>query len=69
MRILGRPPDAGGLESYNKAMNFGLTEKQMRASLLRSNEYAIKNPDALRATSTSSKKRKKAPKKKPSKKK
>ena len=47
MRILGRPPDAGGLESYNKAMNFGLTEEQMRASLLRSNEYARKNRNLL----------------------
>ena len=69
VRILGRPPDAGGPESYNQAMNFGLTEERMRESLLRSNEYAIKNPDTLRATSTSSKKRKKATKKKPSKKK
>ena len=50
-------------------MNSGLTEEQMRESLLRSNEYAIKNPDTLRATSVSSKKRKKATKKKPSKKK
>ena len=69
VRILGRPPDAGGLESYNQAMNSGLTEEQMRESLLRSNEYAIKNPDTLRATSVSSKKRKKATKKKTSKKK
>ena len=69
VRILGRPPDAGGLESYNQAMNSGLTEEQMRESLLRSNEYAIKNPDTLRATSASSKKRKKATKKKAPKKK
>ena len=69
VRILRRPPDAGGLETYNRAMNSGLTEEQMRESLLRSNEYAIKNPDTLRATSVSSKKRKKATKKKPSKKK
>jgi len=69
VRILGRPPDAGGLESYNQAMNSGLTEEQMRESLLRSNEYAIKNPDRLRATSASSKQRKKAAKKKVSKKK
>lgn len=69
VRILGRPPDAGGLESYNQAMNSGLTEEQMRESLLRSNEYAIKNPDRLRAMSASSKQRKKAAKKKVSKKK
>lgn len=57
MRILGRPPDAGGLESYNQAMNSGLTEAQMRESLLRSNEYAIKNPDTLLASSARSKKK------------
>lgn len=45
MRILGRPPDPGGLESYDRAMNAGLTEAQMRESLLRSQEYANKNPD------------------------
>ena len=60
MRILGRPPDVGGLESYNQAMNSGLTEAQMRESLLRSNEYAVKNPDTARAASS----KKKAAKKK-----
>jgi hypothetical protein len=45
MRILGRPPDPGGLESYDRAMNAGLTEAQMRESLLRSQEYANNNPD------------------------
>ncbi|GMR22143.1 MAG: hypothetical protein BMS9Abin37_0471 [Acidobacteriota bacterium] len=69
MRILRRPPDAGGLETYNQAMNSGLTEAQMRESLLRSNEYAVKNPGSLQATSASPKKRKKATKKKTSKKK
>ena len=66
MRILGRPPDAGGLETYNRAMNSGLSEAQMRESLLRSNEYAIKNPDtALAARAPAKKKRasKKAKKK------
>ena len=63
MRILRRPPDAGGLEAYNQAMNSGLTEAQMRESLLRSNEYALKNPDTLRARAASSGKRKKAKKK------
>ena len=64
MRILERPPDPGGLEDYNQAMNSGLTEAQMRESLLRSNEYAIKNPDAFRAASASSKKKKTSKKKK-----
>ena len=49
MRILGRPPDASGLETYNRAMNSGLTEAQMRESLLRSAEYARKNPDTVGA--------------------
>ncbi len=44
MRILDRFPDPGGLESYNRAMNSGLTEAMMRESLLRSAEYAQKNP-------------------------
>ncbi len=64
IRILGRPPDAGGLESYNQAMNSGLTEAQMRESLLRSNEYATNNPSTLRAAAVSSGKRKKTTKKK-----
>jgi hypothetical protein len=50
MRILGRPPDPGGLENYDRAMNSGLTEAQMRESLLRSKEYAKKNPDKTVAT-------------------
>jgi hypothetical protein len=64
MRILGRPPDPGGLENYNRQMNSGLTEAQMRESLLRSPEYATKNPDRLLAAkarrrgSTRKKKRK-----------
>jgi hypothetical protein len=54
VRILGRPVDPGGLESYNQAMNQGLTEAQMRESLLRSLEYAEKNPDlAARAAASS----------------
>jgi len=47
VRILSRPPDPGGLESYNRAMNSGLTEAQMRESLLRSSEYASNNPDRI----------------------
>jgi hypothetical protein len=66
-RILGRPPDAGGLETYNQAMNSGLTEAQMRESLLRSGEYANNNPDRARASSSSaSSKEKKTSKKKAS---
>jgi hypothetical protein len=45
LRILDRPPDPGGLETYNRAMNDGLSEAAMRESLLRSPEYATKNPD------------------------
>jgi hypothetical protein len=44
VRILERPPDAGGLAAYNDAMNAGLSEALMRESLLRSPEYAEKNP-------------------------
>lgn len=66
MRILGRPPDAGGLETYNRAMNSGLTEAQMRESLLRSGEYASKNPDTVRAASSSRASKKKSSGKKKS---
>ncbi len=44
LRILGRLPDPGGLENYNRLMNSSLTEAMMRESLLRSAEYAQKNP-------------------------
>jgi hypothetical protein len=44
-RILGRAPDAGGLASWNRAMNDGLSEAGMREGLLRSPEYAQKHPD------------------------
>jgi hypothetical protein len=50
MRILERPPDPGGLDSYNRLMNDGLTEAMMRESLLRSPEYAAKNPDRAGAS-------------------
>ena len=49
MRILDRPPDPEGLENYNRLMNMGMTESQMRESLLRSPEYAAKNPDSAAA--------------------
>jgi hypothetical protein len=54
MRILGRPPDPGGLENYDRAMNAGLTEAQMRESLLRSQEYANKNPDKTPSVASAS---------------
>lgn len=44
LRILGRLPDPGGLENHNRLMNSGLTEAMMREGLLRSAEYAQKNP-------------------------
>jgi hypothetical protein len=43
--ILGRPADEGGLEHYNGLMNRGLSEADLRESLLRSAEYAEKNPE------------------------
>jgi len=44
LRILGRLPDPGGLENFNRLMNSSLTEAMMRETLLRSAEYAQKNP-------------------------
>ncbi len=70
-RILGRSADSPGLEGYNQAMNLGLTEADMRESLIRSQEYANKNPDrsVTRATrGTRKKTAKKKAKKKASKK-
>jgi hypothetical protein len=52
-RILRRLPDPGGLEDFNRQMNAGLTEATMREILIRSPEYAQKNPD--RAVRTASK--------------
>ena len=49
MRILGRLPDPGGLENFNQLMNAGMTEATMHEALLRSPEYAQKNPDTVRA--------------------
>ena len=63
MRILGRPPDPGGLENYDRLMNSGMTEAQMRESLLRSQEYADKHPDRRpppAATTTARRKARKA---------
>jgi hypothetical protein len=47
LRILDREPDPGGLASYNAQMNGGMSEAAMRESLLRSPEYATKNPARL----------------------
>ena len=44
--ILQRQPDPGGLGSYNSLMNQSMSEAEMRESLLRSPEYAARNPDA-----------------------
>jgi hypothetical protein len=48
--ILERKPDPGGLANYNQLMNQSMTEADMRESLLRSPEYASKNPDPGIAT-------------------
>lgn len=48
-RILERDPDSGGLEQYNRLMNGGMSEAQLRESLLRSPEYADKNPEPPRS--------------------
>jgi hypothetical protein len=61
-RILGRNPDPGGLASWNRSMNDGLSEAGMREGLLRSAEYAQSHPDrALRASRTGAKAKKAAP--------
>ena len=58
LRILERPPDPGGLASYNESMNQGMTEAMMREALIRSPEYAEKNPDVtLAAARTASRTR------------
>lgn len=44
-RILRRPADPAGIETYNRLMNSGMSESQMRETLLRSQEYAQNNPD------------------------
>lgn len=44
LEILRREPDSGGLEHYNMRMKQGVSEADVRETLLRSNEYAQKNP-------------------------
>jgi hypothetical protein len=53
LRILERLPDPGGLDNFNRHMNQGLSEAQMREALLRSPEYAAKNPDVTQAAGRS----------------
>jgi hypothetical protein len=43
--ILDREPDPRGLVDYNRLMNGGMSEAAMREALLRSPEYALRNPD------------------------
>ena len=44
--VLAREPDAGGLADLNRSMNQGLSEADMRESLLRSREFSLRFPDA-----------------------
>lgn len=43
--ILGREPDEGGLTSYDRLMNRGLSEASLREELRRSREFALRFPD------------------------
>jgi polysaccharide biosynthesis protein PslG len=45
LEILEREPDPGGLDTYNRRMNAGLSEPELRELLLRSPEYRTRNPD------------------------
>jgi hypothetical protein len=62
-RILGRPADLSGLDNYNRLMNAGLSEADMREALIRSGEYADKNPDRLVVPPTAGRRGKKKTKK------
>ncbi len=62
-RILGRPADPSGLDNYNRSMNAGLSEADMREALLRSAEYADKNPDRPISSSISGRSARKKPRK------
>ena len=46
VEILEREPDPGGLADYNRLMNQGMSEADLREALLRSPEFALKNPEA-----------------------
>jgi hypothetical protein len=43
VEILEREPDAAGLDVYNREMNAGMSEGDLRENLLRSDEFAQKN--------------------------
>lgn len=45
--ILEREPDPGGLQNFNRLMNEGMSEARIREALLRSPEFAAKNPDLV----------------------
>jgi hypothetical protein len=65
LRILAREPDPGGLAHYNGQMNGGMSEATMREALLRSPEYAEKNPDLLAAAAAARARRAKAGRRRP----
>ncbi len=60
VRILGRRPDPAGLDSFNDSMNQGMTEAAMREALIRSPEYAEKNPEVAVAAARPGSRRGKA---------
>ena len=63
-RILGRLADPSGLDNYNRLMNAGLSEADMREALLRSGEYADNNPNRSAVAATGARRVTKKPKKK-----
>ncbi len=63
-RILGRPADASGLDNYNRLMNAGLSEADMREALLRSGEYASNNPNRSAVSTAAARSTRKKSKKK-----
>ena len=63
-RILGRLADPSGLDNYNRLMNAGLSEADMRESLLRSGEYADNNPNRSAVSTAGARRATKKPKKK-----
>jgi hypothetical protein len=44
--VLAREPDPGGLAAYDRSMNQGLSEADLRETLLRSREFSLRFPDA-----------------------
>jgi len=44
--VLAREPDPGGLAAYDRSMNQGLSEADLRELLLRSREFSLRFPDA-----------------------